>query len=94
MCNSNSGSGIVYPEDLDEYQIEVEGAHIPYGWLSVFVYTHAIPPGYELFVPEYVYLKNLASALLEAGCTSEAKEAHMLAEMACAQFEAMNPSSA
>lgn len=72
-CNSDNGSGVNYPEDLDEYQREVEGIHIPDGFVLVFGYTTALPPGYELLVKEETYLQVLESVLSEAGCTHESK---------------------
>lgn len=70
--NSNGGFGVTYPEDLDEFQREVEHIQIPSGSLLVYGYACAQPPGYELLVPERTYLMVLASVLFMAGYASEA----------------------
>ncbi|WP_431256824.1 hypothetical protein ACQ86G_19250 [Roseateles chitinivorans] len=69
--NSNSGSGITYPGDLDEYDIHVRGIHIPPGSLLVYGLAFAIPPGWERLVEERVYLQVLAEVLEEQGLDAE-----------------------
>jgi len=68
FCNSNNGTGVNYPEDLDPYQIEVEGIEIPIGYVLVFVFTDPVlTGGYEILVPEHLYLCVLADVLAEEG---------------------------
>lgn len=70
--NSDGGFGIIYPEDLDEYQVEVEKIHIPKDHLLVYGYAHAMAPGYELLVLETKYLSVLAQMLTNLGLSREA----------------------
>ena len=70
--NSDGGFGIIYPGDLDEYQVEVEKIHIPKDHLLVYGYAHATPPGYELIVLETKYLSVLAKSLTDLGLSNEA----------------------
>ena len=70
--NSDGGFGVIYPEDLDEYQVQVEKVHIPEKHLLVYGYAHAMPPGYELLVLEKKYLSVLAQSLANLGLSSEA----------------------
>lgn len=85
FCNSNSGTGVTYPEDLDEYQVAVEGIHIPFGWLQVFAFQD-VSFGYELLVPEHIYLAALAEALAAIGLISKANEVQLLATKAKEKF--------
>jgi len=73
-CNSDHGSGIYYPEDLDEYQRAVDGLIIPKGYVLVFGYTTVFPPGYRLVVKEETYLRVLESVLAESGYASESND--------------------
>lgn len=69
--NSNGGFGITYPGDLDEHDIAT-GCHIPEGSVEVYAYTSAIPPGYEIVIPEMSYLRVLADVLRENRLSDEA----------------------
>jgi hypothetical protein len=75
-CNSNNATGVTYPGDLDEYQIEVRAISVPAGWVNVFVFQGPIlsDMGYEILVPEHVYLLALADALNEAARLSDKVE--------------------
>jgi hypothetical protein len=70
--NSDGGFGILYPEDIDEFQMLINGVHIPKGSLLVYGFAIAQPPGYELLVSERSYLAVLVSVLSEAGLPGEA----------------------
>jgi hypothetical protein len=77
--DSDSGFGITYPGDLDEYDREVDGVRIPEG--SVQVYGFWGPPdGYEVLVAELVYLTELAVVLSAKGHEPEAAQVRKLAE--------------
>lgn len=76
--NSDGGFGICYPTDLDEYEIQVEGVHIPAGSLLVYGYAIAIPPGYEILVDESLYLRTLSKIFWEQGSVSNAKRIDLL----------------
>lgn len=87
-CNSNNATGVAYPADLDEYQIKVEGASIPAGWVQVFVFQDPMLSGmgYEMLVPEHVYLLALADALNEAKYWIKAHKIRKLAVQAEAKL--------
>ncbi len=70
--NSNGGFGVIYPDDLDEYDIQVERINIPPGTLLVYGLAIALPPGWEVSVDERVYLGVLSSILNEHGLVVEA----------------------
>ncbi|MRV72452.1 hypothetical protein GJ700_12095 [Duganella sp. FT92W] len=94
-CNSNNGTGVNYPEDLDPYQIEVEGIHIPVGYVLVFVFTdQMLDGGYELLVPEHIYLCVLADALAEKNHGVEAAKVRELAREAEERAQQINPADA
>jgi hypothetical protein len=76
--NSNGGLGVIYPDDVDDYMAEVEGVHVPDGWVLLYGYAIAIPPGYEILVEESVYLSNLANVLRGHGLSAEAKRVTVL----------------
>lgn len=82
FCNSNNGTGMNFPEDLDQYQIEVEGIQIPLGFVLLFVLTYPEPGGSEILVPEYLYLSVLADALAESNYRTEATMVRELASSA------------
>ncbi len=69
--DSNGGFGVTYPGDLDEYDRKVSGASIPAGWGEVYGFWGP-PNGYEVLVPEQVYLTVLAETLAAAGHSEEA----------------------
>lgn len=76
--NSNGGFGVHYPEDLDEYDIHVDGIQIPVGSLLLYGYAFVIPPGYEVLVDEKVYLRTLKDVLLEHGLVADAERVAVL----------------
>lgn len=76
--NSDGGFGAIYPDDLDGYMAEVEGVHVPNGWVLLYGYAHAIPPGYEILIEEAVYLRHLADVLQEHRLTAEAERVTVL----------------
>ena len=70
-ADTDGGFGITYPGDLDWYDREVEGRHIPEG--SVLAHGFQGPPdGYELLVPEWLYRDVLAEVLECLGMRREA----------------------
>jgi hypothetical protein len=77
--NSDGGFGVTYPDDLDEFQRQVEGVQIPYGSLLVYGFANAPPYGYELLLREHYYLTVLADILSEAGHANEAATVRSLA---------------
>lgn len=76
--NSDGGFGVTYPEDLDEYQLIVEKIHIPRGYLLVYGYAHACPPGYGILVLEAMYLDVLAKTLAGLGLKNEVRRVRTL----------------
>lgn len=76
--NSNGGFGVIYPEDLDEYEIQVERINIPPRTLLVYGFAIALPPGWEVLVEESVYLGVLSSILKEHGLAVEAGRVKLL----------------
>lgn len=76
--DSNGGFGAIYPDDVDGYMAEVEGVHVPDGWVLLYGYAFAIPPGYEILVEEPVYLRNLLDMLQEHGLGLEAERISVL----------------
>jgi hypothetical protein len=87
-CNSNNGTGVTYPGDLDEHAIEVEAICVPAGWVNVFVFQDPILSGmgYEILVPEHVYLLALADVLNEAHYWIKAYKMRRLAIQTEAKF--------
>jgi len=77
--NSDGGFGVIYPDDLDEFQRQVEGVQIPKGSLLIYGYANAQPPGYEFLLSEHYYLTVLAGVLSEAGHANEAATVRALA---------------
>jgi hypothetical protein len=71
--NSDGGFGVIYPEGLDEYDIEVEGIRIPTGSLLIYGWAFASPPGYEVLVDEKLYLGTLRDVLWERGLIAGAE---------------------
>jgi hypothetical protein len=57
---------------------EVEGVHVPDGWVLLYGYAFAIPPGYELLVEEPIYLRKLLDVPQEHGLTSDAERITVL----------------
>lgn len=71
--DSNRGSGIIYPDDLDDYE-RAQGRSIPEG--HVEAYDRWGPPdGYEFQALETDYLAVLAQVLREKGHLAEADRA-------------------
>jgi hypothetical protein len=77
--DSDGGFGVTYPGDLDEYDRVVDGVRIPEGYVRVYGFRGP-PDGYEVLVPEAVYLGQLAGALSAAGHAGEAEQVQSLAE--------------
>jgi hypothetical protein len=63
---------------LDERD-RASGARIPEGFVQVYGFW-GLPGGYEVLVTELVYLTTLATALSEAGYSSEAMQVWRVAE--------------
>ena len=79
--NSDGGFGVMYPEDLDEYNIHVQGIRIPAGMLLLYGHAFANPPGYEILVSETEYLRNLIDVLWERGLIVDAEKVTLLLKM-------------
>jgi hypothetical protein len=71
FADSNGGFGITYPGDLDEYDREVLGRHIPDGFVLAYGFWGP-PEGYEVLVPEWLYRDVLAEVLECLGMWREA----------------------
>ena len=69
--DTDGGFGITYPGDLDEYAHEVEGRHIPDGFVQAYGFWGP-PDGYEILVPEWLYRDVLAEVLACLGMREEA----------------------
>lgn len=95
-CNSNNATGVTYPGDVDEYQVEVEVVSVPAGWVQVFVFQDPLlsEMGYEMLVPEHVYLSALADALKEANCWIKAYKMRRLAIQTESKYQSDTVSSA
>ena len=67
--DSNGGFGITYPTDLDEYDREVDKIAIPDGHVLAYGFWGASGPhgGYDVLVPESLYLSVLADELSRSG---------------------------
>jgi hypothetical protein len=76
-ANSDGGFGVTYPGDLDDYDRYTEGRFIPAGYVVVNGFWGP-PEGYEVFVPEAVYLTVLARVLAEEGFPGEAEQVRAL----------------
>ncbi|WP_269630763.1 hypothetical protein [Pelomonas sp. BJYL3] len=63
--------GVTYPSDLDDYQREVEGEHIPEGSVEVHYWDGAFR---DLLVPEYEFLEVLYQHLVDIGQAALAAE--------------------
>jgi hypothetical protein len=72
-CDSNGGFGITYPNDLDEYQREIDQQVIPEHMVEVFGFWGQ-PNSYSILVSEAQYLRVLASLLKEQGLEIEAND--------------------
>ena len=77
-CDSNGGFGITYPNDLDEYQREVDRQVMPEPMVEVFGYWGQTN-SYSMLVTEAQYLRVLASLLRERGLEIEAGDVDKLA---------------
>ena len=75
--DSDGGFGVTYPGDLDDYDRVVLGLHIPAGCVEVYGYEGP-PDGYELVIPERLYLTELAAALTAAGHSDAARRVRQL----------------
>ena len=63
--DSNGGFGVTYPDDLDEYDKEVEKIFIPEGYVEIYGYWGSEKGGFELIVKELDYLNQLLKVLIE-----------------------------
>jgi hypothetical protein len=79
FADDDGGFGVIYPGDLDEYDRGVGGVHIPEGFVQVYGFWGP-PDGYEVLVPEAVYLGQLAGVLSAAGHAAEAERIRSLVE--------------
>lgn len=79
--DGDGGFGVTYPDDLDEYDREVDGQHVPAGYVRVSGFRCRRGEGYDLLVYETTYLETLAAVLSENGLEAEA-EAGRVRELA------------
>lgn len=70
--NSDGGFGVIYPDDLDAYDREVEQVNIPDGHVEIYGYW-GLPDGFEQIIPERDYLTVLTAVLQEANLLKEAQ---------------------
>jgi attachment invasion locus protein len=77
--NTDGGFGVTYPGDLDEYDREVDGIHVPEGFVQVYGFWGP-PDGYEVLVPELAYLDTLADVLSATGHSADGERVRALAE--------------
>ena len=77
--NSDGGFGVTYSEDLDQYDRVMDGICIPKGFVLAYGFW-GLPNGYEVLIPETIYLVQLAVMLSEAGHAVEAKQVRTMAE--------------
>jgi hypothetical protein len=96
-CNSDGGHGVTYPEDLDEYEREVEGAAIEAGYVLLFGRTN-VPrssraSAFEVCLPECIYLDVLANKLEANGSTEESENIRKLSREAQQLLAAGRPAA-
>jgi hypothetical protein len=72
-CNSDVNVGMTYPDDLDDYDRNVDGIDIPEGWVAV-----RINVGLWRNVPERLYLEVLVEELEAAGMPADAARVRAL----------------
>ena len=77
--DSDGGFGITYPTDLDEHDREVEKMVIPDGYVLAYGFWGIGNGGYEVLVPERLYLNTLAEVLAAASLGHEAALVRSLA---------------
>jgi hypothetical protein len=70
--NSNGGFGVIYPDDLDEHDIQVDGVSIPEGCVEVYGFWGVEAGGWSRVIREDLYLAILARALRAKGLTVDA----------------------
>jgi hypothetical protein len=75
--NTDGGFGVTYPGNLDEDDHVVVGIVIPIDCVRVHGFWGP-PDGYELDVPEPLYLDTLAVELESAGLTADAQRVRAL----------------
>jgi hypothetical protein len=72
--NSDGGFGITYPDDQDEYGIEIEKETvIQQGFVGAYGFW-GLPDGYEFQISEHTYLEVLSKKLIDEGCNDEANK--------------------
>ena len=69
--NNDSGFGVIYPDDLDEYDRLVEKIVIPEGTVQIYGYWGP-SDGYEFIVSMRNYMEVLAYVLRADGLDDEA----------------------
>lgn len=80
--NSDGGFGVTYPGDLDEYDRVTDSVQIPNGFVHVYGFW-GLPNGYQLLVPESVYLTILSEMLANEGHSAEADRVRALLVSQC-----------
>lgn len=78
--DSNGGFGITYPTDLDEYDREVDKIAIPDGHVLAYGFwgESGSYGGYDVLVPEALYLSVLAGELSRSGFDQAATKVRAL----------------
>ena len=91
--NSNNGTGITYPGDLDEYQKVVDKISISAGSVLVSLYQDPMLScdGREQIVPEYLYLETLAKVLKRCGMLRESASIATMVTDARTAYNALTP---
>ena len=75
--NSDSGFGVTYPEDLDEYDRKVEGWTIPSGHVELYRFWGP-PAGDSIIISERDYLLLLLHVLQSRGMMEHAQRVERL----------------
>jgi hypothetical protein len=70
--DSDGGFGITYPSDLDEYDRATGAAEIPDGHVLAYGFWGGGAGGYDVLVPESLYLRVLEGELERHGLSQEA----------------------
>lgn len=70
--NSDGGFGLLYPHELDDFDRVADGLTIPVGQVRIYGFF-GLPDGFEINVPETLYLQVLADFLETNGWIAEAR---------------------
>ena len=70
--DTDGGFGVTYPSDVDEGERGADGTAIPDGHVLVYGFWADDAGGYDVLVPERLYLRILAEELDRLGLSREA----------------------